>query len=81
MRAKLAWAPLLAVALAAVAKQFRKQLLVALLVGALLGVACYLGGREIASLGCALAGFAGSLVTIAVSRLRKMLPSLVRGNV
>jgi hypothetical protein len=68
---------MLAIALAALAKRFRKQLLVALGVGVLVGVVFYLGGREIASVGCGLAGFAGSLATGAVNRLRRMLPFLV----
>jgi hypothetical protein len=70
-KARVCW--LLALALAALARRFRKQLLVAVLVGVLVGVAFYLGGREVASLGCAAAGFAGSLATGAVNRLRRML--------
>jgi hypothetical protein len=46
-------------------------------VGALVGVAFYLGGREVASVGCGLAGFVASLATGAVNRLRRMLPFLV----
>jgi hypothetical protein len=68
---------MLALALAALANRIRKQLLVALLVGALVGVVFYLGGREIASVGCGLAGFAGSLAAGAVNRLRRVLPVLV----
>jgi hypothetical protein len=76
-KARTGW--MLAVALAAVAKRFRKQILVALVVGALVGVAFYVGGREIASVGCGLAGFVASLLTSAVSRLKRALPLLVRG--
>jgi hypothetical protein len=73
-KARTGW--MLAVALAALARRFRKQLLVAAGVGVLVGVVCYLGGREIASFGCGLAGFAASLATGAVNRLRRMLPFL-----
>jgi hypothetical protein len=74
-KARTGW--MLAIALAALARRFRKQVLVALSVGVLVGVVCYLGGREVASVGCGLAGFAGSLATGAVNRLRRMLPFLV----
>jgi hypothetical protein len=74
-KARSGW--MLAIALAALAKRFRKQLLVALGVGVLVGVVCYLSGREVASIGCGLAGFVGSLATGAVNRLRRMLPFLV----
>jgi len=70
---------LVVLALAALARRYRKQVLAALVVGALVGVSCYVGGREIASLGCALAGFAGSLLASAARRLRKVLP-LLAGN-
>jgi hypothetical protein len=70
-KARTGW--MLAIALAALAKRFRKQLLVALIVGVLVGVVCYVGGREIASVGCGLAGFVCSLATGAVNRLRRML--------
>jgi hypothetical protein len=75
VKARTGW--MLAVALAAVAKRFRKQLMVAILVGVLVGVAFYSGGREIASVGCGLAGFMASLATGVVNRLRRMLPFLV----
>jgi hypothetical protein len=75
LKARTGW--MLAVALAALARRFRKQLLVALTVGVLVGVVFYLGGREVASVGCGLAGFAGSLATGAVNRLRRMLPFLL----
>jgi hypothetical protein len=74
-KARTGW--MLAVALAALARRFRKQLLVALAVGLLVGVVFYLGGREVASVGCGLAGFAVSLATNAVNRLRRILPFLV----
>jgi hypothetical protein len=74
-KARASW--MLAIALAALAKRFRKQVLVALGVGVLVGVICYFGGREIASIGCGLAGFTGSLATGAVNRLRRMLPFLL----
>src|SRR5215467_3201287 len=63
--------------MAALAKRFRRQLVVAIGVGVLVGVVCYFAGREIASIGCGLAGFLGSLITGAVNRLRRMLPFLI----
>jgi hypothetical protein len=68
---------MLATALAALAKRFRKQVAIALGVGILVGVVCYLGGREIASVGCGLAGFVASLATRAWHRLRQLLPRRV----
>jgi hypothetical protein len=70
-RAKMCW--MWTVALAALAKRFRVQLLVATGIGVLVGVACYLGGREVASVGCGLAGFIGSLTSDLLSRLRRRL--------
>src|SRR5262249_38717533 len=63
--------------LAELAKRFRKQLLLAVGVGVLIGVVCYFAGREIASIGCGLAGFVGSLATGGTNRLRRMLPFLI----
>jgi hypothetical protein len=64
-------------ALAVLAKRFRKQLVVAVGVGVLVGVVCYFAGREIASIGCGMAGFVGSLATGSVNRLQRMLPFLI----
>jgi hypothetical protein len=66
--------------LASLAKRFRTQLLVALAVGVLVGVVCYLAGREVASVVCGLAAFVGSLAAEVVSRLRKLLPLLVASD-
>jgi hypothetical protein len=66
--------------LASLAKRFRTQLLVALAVGVLVGVVCYLAGREVASVVCGVAGFIGSLAAEVVSRLRKLLPRLAGGD-
>jgi hypothetical protein len=74
-RAKTCW--MWTVALAALAKRLRLQLGVAVGVGMLVGAVCYLGGREIASLGCGLAGFLGSLATDAVDRVRRMYSSVL----
>jgi hypothetical protein len=74
-RARGGW--MLVAALAALAKRFRTQLLVALGIGVLVGAVCYFAGREVASLGCGLAGFAGSLASGAVNRLRRILPFVV----
>jgi hypothetical protein len=68
---------MLMTALAMLAKRFRTQLVVAVGVGVLVGVVCYFAGREIASIGCGLSGFLGSLATGAVNRLRRMLPFLI----
>jgi hypothetical protein len=68
---------MLTLALAALARRFRTHLIVALGIGLLVGGVCYLGGREIASVGCGLAGFAASLASRAWSRLRQHLPQLM----
>jgi hypothetical protein len=65
---------MLASALAALGRRYRKQLAVAIGVGVLVGVVCYVGGREIASIGCGLAGFVGSLTSDTLKRLRRLLP-------
>jgi hypothetical protein len=77
-KARTGW--MLVLALAALARRFRKQVVVALTVGVLVGVVFYLGGREIASVGCGLAGFAGSLLAHGVGRLKKVLPLVLRGT-
>jgi hypothetical protein len=71
---------MLMTALAALAKRFRTQLLVALGIGVLVGAVCYFAGREVASLGCGLAGCVGSLASGAVNRLRQILPWLAGGE-
>jgi hypothetical protein len=73
-RARGCW--MLMAALAALAKRFRTQLLVAVGIGVLVGAVCYFAGREVASVGCGLAGFVGSLASGTVNRLRQMLPCL-----
>jgi hypothetical protein len=45
-------------------------------IGVLVGALCYFAGREIASLGCGLAGFVGTLASGVVNRLRQILPWL-----
>ena len=66
--------------LAALARRFRTQLLVALAVGVLVGVVCYVAGREVASVVCGLAASVGSLAAGVVSRLRELLPLLVASD-
>jgi hypothetical protein len=66
--------------LASLAKRFRTQLLVALAVGLLVGVVCYVAGREVASVVCGLAASVGSLAAEVGSRLRKLLPLLVASD-
>jgi hypothetical protein len=77
-RARGGW--MLVAALAALAKQFRTQLLVAVGIGVLVCAVCYFAGREVASLGCGLAGFVGSLASGAVSRLRRMLRPVIESR-
>ena len=50
-------------------------LVIALAVGALLGVGCYCAGPVVASTVSGLAGFAGSLIASAIQALRRMLAS------
>ena len=59
---------MLATVLATLAKQYRVHLAASLAVGAVIGLACWLGGREVASVGCGLSGFAGSLATRGMQR-------------
>jgi hypothetical protein len=65
---------MLTCALAALAKRFRKQVAVAAGIGVLVGVVSYVGGREVASAGCGLAGFVGTLAKDAVARVRRSMP-------
>ena len=51
-----------------------------LAVGVLVGVVCYLAGREVASVVCGLAAFVGSLAAEVGSRLRELLPLLVASD-
>jgi len=58
---------------AGVAWQVRKPLLIALGVGAVLGLGCYLAGPVVSSTVSGFAGFVGSLVASAVNALRHAL--------
>jgi hypothetical protein len=53
--------------------QCRRPLLLALAVGLVLGVGCYLAGPFVAATVSGLAGFAGSLTVSAVAQLRQLL--------
>jgi hypothetical protein len=55
------------------ARHYRKPLLVALAVGATVGLGCYLAGPAVSAAVSGLAGFVGSLVASLLSRLRRML--------
>jgi hypothetical protein len=77
-RARGGW--MLMMALAALAKRFRTQLLVAVGIGVLVGAVCYFAGREVASVGCGLAGFMGSLASGAMTRLRRILPFVIESG-
>jgi hypothetical protein len=57
-------------------RQLRNRLLLALAVGVVVGLGCYLGGPVIASTVSGLAGFAGSLLASAINALRRGLASL-----
>jgi hypothetical protein len=59
---------MLATVLAAMAKAYRFQLATSLAIGCVIGLACWLGGREVASVGCGLSGFAGTLATRVLPR-------------
>jgi hypothetical protein len=60
-------------ALTTLASRFRWQIVIATGIGVLVGVVCYLGGREIASAVCGFAGFVGSLASDAVAKVRRLL--------
>jgi hypothetical protein len=77
-RARGGW--MLMMALATLGRRFRTQLLVAAGIGVLVGVVCYFAGREVASVGCGLAGFVGTLASGAMTRLRQILPWLAGGD-
>ena len=57
----------------AVASRFRKPLVIALAVGTMVGLGCYLGGPSVASLVSGVGGFLASLVASALNRLRRLL--------
>jgi len=59
---------------AGVAYQLRKPLLIALGVGVVLGLGCYLAGPVVSSAVSGFAGFVGSLAASAVNSLRRALP-------
>jgi hypothetical protein len=60
----------------ALATQCRRPLLVALGVGAAVGVACYLSGPVGTSVACGAVGFLGSLAASAWSRVRRFVPMM-----
>jgi hypothetical protein len=59
--------------LAALARRFRRPLLIALATGTVIGLGCYLAGPVVASTVSGLAGFAMSLAAGTMSRLRRVL--------
>jgi predicted small secreted protein len=59
---------MLASVLTAMARQYRFHLATSLAIGCVIGLACWLGGREVASVGCGLSGFAGTLATRVLPR-------------
>jgi hypothetical protein len=54
-------------------RRYRKPLLMALAVGAAVGLGCYLAGPAVSSAVSGVAGFVGSLAAGALTRLRRML--------
>jgi hypothetical protein len=60
--------------LTTLANRFRWQLAVATGVGVLVGVVCYLAGREVASAVCGFAGFVGSLLSNAAAKVQRLFP-------
>jgi hypothetical protein len=66
--------------LSTLAKRFRWQLAIATGIGVVVGVVCYLGGREVASAVCAFAGFVGSLASDAAAKVRRWLPFAVASD-
>jgi len=57
------------------ARHFRKPLVIAVVIGTLIGVGCFFAGPTVASLVSGLAGFITSLAASAMNRLRRMLMS------
>jgi hypothetical protein len=55
------------------ARRHRRPLLMALAVGATIGLACYLAGPAVSSVVSGVAGFVGALAASALTRLRRML--------
>jgi hypothetical protein len=53
--------------------RYRRALVIALVVGTLIGVGCYLAGPGVASCVSGVAGFFGSLIASALNHLRRML--------
>jgi hypothetical protein len=60
---------------AVLAYRCRRALVIAVIVGTLIGVGCYLAGPAIASFVSGLAGFVGSLVASALNHIRRLLGS------
>jgi hypothetical protein len=58
---------------AVLAYRYRRALVIALVLGTLIGLGCYLAGPAVASFVCGLAGFIGSLVASALSHIRRVL--------
>ena len=60
---------------AGVACRYRRALVIAVLVGTVIGLGCYLAGPTVASCVSGVAGFVGSLVASALNHLRRVLGS------
>jgi len=71
--ARRVWSGVVVAAL--LAYRYRRALVIALAVGTLIGLGCYLAGPGVASFVSGLAGFIGSLVASGLNHLRRMLGS------
>ena len=60
---------------AVLAYRYRRALVIALAVGTLIGLGCYLAGPGVASFVSGVAGFVGSLIASALNHLRRVLGS------
>ena len=60
---------------AVLAYRYRRALVIALAVGTLIGLGCYLAGPGVASFVSGVAGFIGSLIASALNHLRRVLGS------
>jgi hypothetical protein len=58
---------------AVLAYRYRRALVIAVMVGTLIGLGCYLAGPAVAAFVSGLAGFVGSLVASALNHIRRIL--------
>jgi hypothetical protein len=58
---------------AVLAYRYRRVLVIAVMVGTLIGLGCYLAGPAVASFVSGLAGFVGALIASALNHIRRVL--------